>query len=211
MSLAKMSFDELNALVGYKISEPFEQYFAPMELTEEQKEKRIELAKRLDDVFIALLAEYFYADQLDTVVNSDIFEQTRLEYILALENSVMPDAYIESHAMSVITNTVAVLSRHKDEPYFYSADRARAIAEEESNSIWNYTEYEDAVKNKNFKTWHTVMDGKERESHAEVNGLTIGIDEPFELQGGAVMFPRDDSLGASDSELASCRCSLTFT
>ena len=211
MALAKMSFDELNELVGYKISEPFEVYFAPMRLTDEQKRKRIELARRLDDVFIGLLAEYFYADQLDTVVSSDIFETTREAYLIAIANSVEVDRYIVDHAMSVITESVAVLLRHKDNPYFYSLDRARAISEGEANSIFNYTEYEEAVKNKHFKTWHTIMDGKERDSHAEVNGLTIPIRDLFELRGGYVAFPRDESYGADDTELVSCRCSLSFS
>ena len=211
MALAKMTWDELNNLVGYKKSEPFEKYFLPMQISNAQKRRRIKLAERLDDIFIALLSEYFYADQLNTIVQSDIYERTRLEYLGAIEMLVEPDEYITTHALSVITNTIEVLLRHKEEPYFYSKDRARAIAEGEANTIYNHTEYEDAVKNKHFKTWNTIMDGRERDSHAEVNGLTIPINEVFHLQGGDCYYPRDDSLGMDDSEIASCRCSLSFS
>lgn len=211
MALAKMTWDELNNLVGYKKSEPFEKYFSPMQISNAQKKRRIKLAERLDDIFIALLSEYFYADQLNTIVQSDIYERTRLEYLGAIEMLIEPDEYITTHALSVITNTIKVLLRHKEDPYFYSKDRARAIAEGEANTIYNHTEYENAVRNKHFKTWNTIMDGRERDSHAEVNGLTIPINEVFHLQGGDCYYPRDDSLGMDDSEISGCRCSLSFS
>lgn len=211
MALAKMTWDELNELVGYEVSEPFSEYFAPMQISEEQKRKRVELAEELDAVFIALLSEYFYADQLDAIVASDIYDRTREEYLLAIGAAVEVDDYLYNHGIEVIASTIDVLLRHNDEPYYFSKDRARAIAENESNSVWNHTEYEDAVKNKKRKTWNTIMDGRERDSHAELNGTTIPIDEPFEAQGGYLLYPRDDSLGASETEIASCRCSLTFS
>lgn len=211
MALAKMTWDELNQLVGYNISEPFDEYYAPMQISAKQKRQRIALAKRLDDVFMVLLAEYFYAEQIGAIVSSDIYERTRQAYIEAVNKSVEPDEYIINHGVELISTTIAVLLRHRDDPYYFSEDRARAIAEGESNSIWNYTEYEDAVKNKSWKTWHTIMDGRERDSHAEVNGMTIGIEEVFHLQGGDCYFCRDDSLGMSDEEIAGCRCSLSFS
>lgn len=211
MALAKMTWDELNQLVGYNISEPFDEYYAPMKLTEKQKRQRMDLAERLDDVFIALLAEFFYADQIGAIVSSDIYERTRESYMDAVRQSVEPDYYILNHGIELIAATIAVLMRHQDEPYFYSEDRARVIAENDSNSIWNHTEYEEAVKNKHYKTWHTIMDGKERESHAEVNGLTIPINDVFHLQGGDCYYPRSDELGLSDDEIVNCRCSLTFS
>lgn len=121
------------------------------------------------------------------------------------------DAYIASHINSTSADIVNATNRHQDDPYFYSKDRARLIAENEANSVFNHTEYENAVKGKKYKTWHTIMDNHERESHAEVNGMTIPIYEPFTLQGGSVLYPRDESLGAEDSELIACRCSLTFS
>lgn len=212
MALAKMTWDELNQLVGYKISEPFDEYYEPMRITEEQKRKRIELAERLDEVFIALLAEMFYAEQLGIVVNSDIYDRTRDSYLEAISESVEPDETLFDHGVELIYATLEVLSRHDDEEWFYSEDRARAIAEEDSNYIWAYEEFGEAIDgNAQYKTWLTIMDGRERDSHAEVNEMTIPIDEPFELAGGLLMYPGDDSMGVSDDELCGCRCSLSFS
>ena len=211
MALAKMTWDELNELVGYEVSEPFDEYFAPMQISEEQKRKRVELAEELDAVFIALLSEYFYADQLDAVVASDIYDRTREAYLLAIGTAVEVDDYLYNHGVEVIASTIEVLLRHRDEPYYFSEDRARAIAENDSNSIWNYTEYEDAVKNKKYKTWRTVMDNRVRDTHVVMNGVTIPINDVFHLEGGDCYFPRDSQLGMDESEIVSCRCSLSFS
>lgn len=211
MALAKMTWDELNELVGYEVSEPFDEYFAPMQISEEQKRKRVELAEELDAVFIALLSEYFYADQLDAVVASDIYDRTREAYLLAIGTAVEVDDYLYNHGVEVIASTIEVLLRHDEEPYYFSKDRARAIAENESNSIWNHTEYEDAVKNKKYKTWRTVMDNRVRDTHVVMNGVTIPINDVFHLQGGDCYYPRSDELGMDDSEICGCRCSLSFS
>lgn len=212
MALAKMSFDELNQLVGYKISEPYDEYFRPMRISEVQKRRREEMAQLFDEVFVGMMAEMFYMDQNDlSLISMEFMERIRQEYLDAVAALVTVDDYIEDHARSLIADIIEKAVRHNEEPWFFSEDRGRAISEEEANLIWNHTEYEDAVQNARYKTWNTIMDGRERDSHAEVNGTTIPIDEPFELQGGYVMFPGDDSMGVSDSELVSCRCSLTFS
>lgn len=211
MALAKMSWDELNQLVGRKISEPYDEYFAPMYITDEQKRKRIRLAEDLEDVFIALLAELFYCEQEGIKIPADIYDRALEEYLTVIGSAVVTDDYLIEHAISTIADTIAVLKRHESDPFYYSEDRAMAISEGESNSVWNYTEFEEAVKNKKFKTWHTIMDGHERESHAEVNGLTIPINDLFELKGGYMMYPRSDEYGVSDDEIINCRCSLTFS
>ena len=212
MALAKMTFDELNQLVGYKISEPYDEYFRPMRISEEQKRRREEMARLFDEVFVGMMAELFYMDQNDlSLISWEFMNRIRQEYLDAVAAMVIVDDYIRDHAESLVADIVEKVTRHRDDEWFYSEDRARAISEEESNAIWNYTEYEDAVRHARYKTWNTIMDGKERESHAEVNGVTIGINDVFHLHGGDCYYPKDDSLGMSDDEIVSCRCSLTFS
>ena len=182
-----------------------------MHITEKQKRKRIRLAEDLEDVFIALLAELFYCEQEGIKIPADIYDRALEEYLTVIGSAVVTDDYLIEHAISTIADTIAVLKRHESDPFYYSEDRAMAISEGESNSVWNYTEFEEAVKNKKFKTWHTLMGGHERESHAEVNGLTIPINDLFELKGGYMTYPRSDEYGASDDEIVNCRCSLSFS
>ena len=54
-----LSFDELNNLVANKRSMSFEQFFGEMELPDEEIQQRIELAEKLEDGFLFVLALLF--------------------------------------------------------------------------------------------------------------------------------------------------------
>lgn len=223
------SWEELNDEVGYEISEPIDEYFDPMRISEQRKEKRRNLAYDLEEVVSGLLVDSFYAKQYGTTLSFDELNQlsqekvrassredpvvrAREEYIDVVEDYFPVDEDVMGHIDEVLIGALLVQSRHRDDPWYYSADRARAIAENDSNALWDCDELQEALEEGfRYKTWLTIMDGRERASHAEVNELTIPIDEPFELQGGYMMYPHDDSMGVSDDELANCRCSVEYS
>lgn len=223
------SWEELNDEVGYEISEPIDEYFDPMRISEQRKEKRRNLAYDLEEVVSGLLVDSFYAKQYGATLSFDELNQlsqekvrassredpvvrAREEYIDAVEDYFPVDEDVMGHIDEVLIGALLVQSRHRDDPWYYSADRARAIAENDSNALWDYDELQEALEEGfRYKTWLTIMDGRERASHAEVNELTIPIDEPFELQGGYMMVPHDSSLGVSDDELCNCRCSVEYS
>lgn len=66
------------------------------------------------------------------------------------------------------------------------------------------------------KVWFTNLDGRERDQHHLMNGVTVEADEPFVLpstaseRGGEMMHPGDGSLGAYPESIINCRCGLTF-
>lgn len=61
------------------------------------------------------------------------------------------------------------------------------------------------------KTWKHKGDERVRDSHREMGGQTVRVDQPFVTpRGSRLMFPGDDSLSAPESETAGCRCRLTF-
>jgi SPP1 gp7 family putative phage head morphogenesis protein len=54
------------------------------------------------------------------------------------------------------------------------------------------------------KEWSTVIDGRERETHAAADGQVVGINDPFRVGGATCQYPGDDSL---PPELRiNCRC-----
>lgn len=216
MAFGVLSFDELNKMVGMKRSMPFSDYFAPMKITNERKRERIRLAEALEEEFLYMLSYMFYAYP---TINESMVDDLRDGYIRQLEelgiavmvaDSIARNNPYYRQAEKFAIDCIDATQRHKDDPYYYSADRARLNAENESNKIWAYTEYEEAVGNCQYKQWQTIIDGKERDSHAEINGEILEIGEPFILAGGLMMFPTDDSMGASDEEIVGCRCSLKF-
>lgn len=212
MSLGVTTFDELNKLVGMKRSEPFEEYFAPMKISDEQKRDRIRLAESLEEEFIYMMSYMFYAYPDITV---DMVNELRDRYMdvlidLGIAYSVYDE--LQRQADKFAVEVIEATQRHKDDPYYYSEDRARLCAEDQSNFVYDIKEYSDALEQGyTHKTWETVGDNRVRASHVEIEGTTIPLEEPFVLWGGMMMHPHDDSLGVDESELVACRCSLSFS
>ena len=213
MAFGVTSFDELNKLVGMNRSEPFEDYFAPMKISDVQKKQRIRLAEALEEEFLYVFGYMFYAYP---IINGQMITDLRDRYLqqlleLGIAVSVADDIY-RRQAYKFAVDAISATQRHKDDPYYYSADRARFCAEDQSNFCYDAKDFQDAIEaGFLYKTWETVGDNRVRDSHAEVEGLTIPIDEPFMLAGGLMMRPHDASLGCSEDELIMCRCSLAYS
>lgn len=215
MALGVTSFDQLNQLVGMKRSMPLAYYFQPMNLSARQKRERLRLAEALEDEFVYCMAYMFYAYPNIGEPMVDEFRNRYMRQLIELGIAVGVVERIESYERQVnkfAIDAVESTIRHKDDLYYYSKDRARLMAEDQSNFIYDSKDFADAIEaGMQFKTWETVGDNRVRHSHAEVEGLTLPIDEPFVLEGGLMMAPHDDSMGVSEDELIMCRCSLSFS
>lgn len=213
-----VSFDELNKLYeadrdGDLRSMPFEQYFGEMELSEEQKNKRIETAKDIHEFMNLAIASMYLEWQEGAYDYMAVAGEISRDYQSMLDRMGIPlTAYFAlTHVDSVASEIVLATMMHSDDPYFFSDDRARLIAESEANSIWNDSEFEDAIATgKVRKTWHAIVDKATRDSHRAVNGTTIPIYRPFEVGDSLMQFPHDESLGAGPEEIVNCRCSVTY-
>ena len=56
------------------------------------------------------------------------------------------------------------------------------------------------------REWLATNDNRTRHWHAELNGVEVGIDEPWVNEFGEIMFPGDPS--ADPSNIYNCRCSM---
>lgn len=56
------------------------------------------------------------------------------------------------------------------------------------------------------RTWVAVLDSRTRHEHRILDGQTVDIDEPFEVDGMEIMYPGDPSADAS--LIWNCRCTL---
>ena len=98
-----------------------------------------------------------------------------------------------------------------DDPYYYSLDRARYMAENESNTSWNHSDFANAIKQgKTRKKWVDVRDNRERETHRRVGGMIIPISELFMVGSSFMLYPKDPSYGAPASEICGCRCTVKY-
>lgn len=210
-----LSFDELNALYGDEndpMSTDYDEYFDDMDLTEPQKWARRDSAEEMEDVFRDLLALVFYLYVEGAYDYTAAIAEAQKAYEDALYGIEVSDYFKAAHIPNAVNSVVNTMLQNPDNPFNFSLDRARLIAENEANSIWNDSEYEEALRSgKKRKTWHTIMDKRTRDWHAEVNGQTKPITEPFEVSGELMQYPRDESLGASGGNIVNCRCSVSYS
>ena len=59
-----------------------------------------------------------------------------------------------------------------------------------------------------LKQWCISGLGNTRDSHLVMDGVTVDMDEPFQLEGGLLMYPHDTSMGADASEIINCACDI---
>lgn len=206
--MSVLTFDELNKLGMNRRSEPIDEYFEPMGISREQKDRRIDTAYRYRDAILAYMrfidsygAEYGELAQTvaQRVLHDDLYS--------VVEDAVVVTAMWEDYVERISREVHESTMRNKDKnPYFLSEDRATFIGEDESNSVWNYDELDEAQSNGlTEKTWCTVGDRHVRETHAEAEGQTVSIGEPFEVGGVLLMVPRDPEVDAPE-ETCGCRC-----
>ena len=89
---------------------------------------------------------------------------------------------------------------------------AMLIAENETNSVCEYTAFQDAIDaGKTRKTWNTMIDKRVRHTHADLEGVTIPIMERFMVGAYEMYQPKDSTLGAGMEEIAGCRCWCTYS
>lgn len=209
--MAIQKFDELNL-----IAIPYEQYFGEMGISDAEKRRRIELAESIDDIFILL----FMLIQADISLGNEISEEYYIDFIdrnykdmLAEKGIDVVDKYpwLAIHIREMAQEIIRQNVEKPDDEWQTSDDRAMVIAENEANSIGEYTEFQDAVDSgKTRKTWNTMLDKRVRHTHEALESLTIPIMETFKVGAYEMYQPKDTSLGAGLEEIAGCRCWCTY-
>lgn len=58
------------------------------------------------------------------------------------------------------------------------------------------------------KKWLAAHDDRVRDAHAELDGQTVDVDEPFHSSLGDIMYPGDPS--ADPANVYNCRCTMTY-
>ena len=187
----------------------YEEYFGEMEISDEEKEKRISLAKTFEILFL------FYFLSLKDDFEADYQPMLKEKYI-QIANEFLEitatTAYINDRATDLSKFVDEVTRQHIDDEYFTSIDRGMLLSANESNVVGNYGDFVTAVKNgKTQKTWITERDSKVRRTHKELDRKTVGIFDVFLVGDYYMRFPKDTSFDASVKEIANCRCTIRYT
>ena len=207
MMFTNLSFDELNALVKNERSMPFKKYFGEMNLPEKEKSKRIQMAEELEENFIVTMTLLFTMAQANKIDYELIRKQIEDSYLETLRKYTSVDKYLETYVKSFSYDVIGSTKSHKNEPYYYSLDRAKFMAENEVNTAINHARYTEAVNaGKTMKRWESIIDEVTRKDHIEVNGKYIPIGQTFRVGDSWMMHAKDTSLGASANQIVNCRC-----
>ena len=184
-------------------------YFNPMQITETQKNKRIEAA---EEIFDAVLLFLMWCENAPERVQEEntrrSFENMYKEVIFQYSE---PDDYFDMYVPLFIANLVQTTLDHQGEEYFYSIERAANVACNESNTVCNYAELEMAKKlGFKKKTWVAEIDDRTRPDHVYMNGWTIPIDDWFVFDDCMMQFAHDEVNG-SPRQTINCRCATKYT
>ena len=207
-----LSFDELNALVKNERSIPFKQYFGEMNLPAEEKSERIRIAQELEENFLVTMTLLFTMTQANKTDYELVRKQIEDSYLSTIEKYVDVDTYFSTYIKSFSYDILDSTKQHEKEPYYYSKDRARFMAENEVNTAINHARYMEAVNSGcTMKQWLSIIDEVTRKDHREINGKYIPIGQAFHVGDSWLMFPKDTSLGADTKEIINCRCSIPYS
>lgn len=212
-----LPFDELNRLAREQKSRSMdiEKYFSAMELPVEEKENRIEFAKKLEDRLFLFLAFIYVLAERGSLGNLPAAKEGLARDIAAMmEEYTYPDSAMLEYINRYVDNFVDTTMKRgivdgEEAAYWFSEDRARFSAEDEANTLFNYEQYRQAVEDGyTHKRWIAMKDERVRLTHAEVDGTTVPIDEYFSVGDWMMRFPKDPEAGPE--ETVNCRCSLRY-
>jgi len=254
----RLKFDELHKFeVDYD-------YFEPMQISSNDKERRRELADFLADAFLFLFATLEVHRTHNSLLPKEDYKQMLAEKIADEVTKVTGvDSYLSGHIKDLASDVVDTTFKHidkdksegihslgknrkaeasnaditpqnppdtpspsgghsistqtadtdsgSDNDYWLSFRRAEDIGKTEANTFLNYTDYVNAKeRGAKKKTWLTMLDNKVRNTHEEVEGLTIGIDESFTVGNSLMKFPHDLSQSPDPKEVINCRCAVDY-
>lgn len=169
--------------------------------------QRTELALSLERIF----REIFFLALAGELTREQLIDELITDYSMAIVGSGYRPNY--SHIERVCEDIVDNTLEHLDTPYMTSTDRSITIAETETNNAANNDEYEEAKENgMTQKTWVAFHDNKTRETHKEVDGTTIPIDDMFQVGMAEMRFAGDEELAYDyPEELCHCRCHTIYS
>lgn len=230
------SFDELNSISTAKDDRvakmsQIRAYFDEMDLEPYEIEERIDLADDFEtffrNLFLIMLGGYaieksggipladdrnYYCDYAYRGYTDVLMEHGYGTYADYDSDNYAEMSYMGQYAKGVMDGVVDTTILNIADAYYTSQDRSIFCAENESNAVSNYYKELEAIKEGyTKKTWVTKIDSKVRHTHKEVNGKKIDITKPFTVGSSQLMFPLDQSLGASLKEICRCRCVAKYS
>jgi hypothetical protein len=151
-----------------------------------------------------------FASQWANVVNQSAINYlgTRQNLIVGVGQSVFNS--IRDRTQNAIRKGLSVekLKREVEQIAKFSEFRADMVARTETQTAYNAGNYAGQVALEGVgpteKSWLATRDGRTRDSHALVNGVTLPIKMPFTVGSSQMQYPLDPA--GAPKEVIQCRC-----
>lgn len=211
-------------------------YFAEMRgISLEEKTRRADISAKTAILLIELFNRMYgearksledfmqnygdFSDELNVIYNQSAEKSLQTPSLVSMSfeavqkqqfMQILPSTLKRVEKAYSFTDAAAIIAALSAMSYAFSAKRAVSAARNNTNSLCN-CDVLAQLREQGYtrKRWNTVMDGRERDTHARVNSTVVGIDETFTVGGYRMMFPRDTSYGAPPSEIINCRCTIS--
>lgn len=203
-------FDKLNNLQKKtdRNVPSIEQFFREMELPIEEVESRVNLAHKMYPVFTYLffvVSSMIAEGTVDYIYLYELVQRRYTDVVREYNESLADDEKVKERITMVSQEIVNTTVDRYADAYYTSSDRATMIAENEVNSLSNYEDMSDAIKNGcTQKRWITMRDSHVRHDHAEVDGEVVPINDYFHVGDDEMLYPCD--MDASPEQTVGCRC-----
>ena len=196
--------DRLNNL---QRREWYEEYFSAVDVSQIERDKRVQLAEDIDDT---------YDELFDLIMVIVAMNQTLdREYLTGYLQTRIADVgdgsdYLNEYAYITAQDVVNTTLDHEGDEWYTSEDRKLLLAAGDAQTIGNYEQFEKALaQGKTHKTWKSELLRTTRKEHSEMHGKTIPIKEKFVFSDCEMLFPRD-AVNGTAKQVVNCRCSLKF-
>ena len=171
-----MKFDELNRL--------FKGYFDVMDISEEDKRKRVDCAFFFYDAVWYVLTMIRLELKNNSLVDKGSYVKSlyyRVKEKLDENDFEYDEDYLTMFSEQIVDTTFDYIEEDDEDfedDYFLSEQRAISVAENEANNVLNKADYKKAKREgKLYKTWISELDSKTRPWHWDAYGQKKGIDE----------------------------------
>ncbi len=223
-----MIIDELNIIKSESEFIDIEQFFDEMDLTDKQKKDRKDLAYDVKEAVLFLFALLTQLIDSSVLTYSFILLQFKNRYREEVAKRVQIDEELENYISDISTSIVSTSFKHLeafrnateliesnknnvDGNFFNSEKRAIMIAENESETVLNYDDYNKAIENGyTHKKWITMKDRRVRKTHREVDNKIVPIKDLFVVGNSLMRFPHDAEYSADAQEIINCRCTVKY-
>lgn len=200
---ALLKFDEINKM-----------YFGEMELSNNEIQRRIVVAKNFFRLLVPFFEKQKESKRIDPImfaVMSDLYIEQLVE-IYKDSTISRYDSWANEHAEKFakdITESTINWKRGNQNNAF-TETRAKEIALNESNLYFNNRMHQEKKKRYEYHVWRAHKDEATREAHYLSDGQIRRIDEPFDIGGYKMMHPMDATYGAPPEMIVNCRCIESF-